>query len=196
MPEATIPSKDANGYAYVETSPWWKECCAPLPSFSEVWWPDYATKVIEDVIDGQPVVIQLWKGWCQRFLGRNDFPGGIGAEVGIYRRIPGKAPPATLLGFPKKISDFILGGVSRVGDEHLWFPYPELNTKLTFELVNPKTGKVFFGAGPETTYWLNKWMHPESYEKYRDDVGKTPLFSVHYELNFTINGKPYSWKGA
>ena len=67
---------DERGYRYVETANWWKRACETLPSFAAVRWPDYSTEVVDAVIDGQPVVIQLWKGWCQRFLGRHDFPGG------------------------------------------------------------------------------------------------------------------------
>src|SRR5664279_332899 len=184
MPQSpTREYNDTRGYKYVETSEWWKQSCSALPTFSEVWWPDYATAIIEDTVDGQPVVIQLWKGWCQKFLGRDDFPGGIGAEVGIYRRIPGRVPPATLPHFPPKLSDFILGGVSRVGGEHLWWPYPELGTEVTFDLVNPVTSEIFFDAGPEKTYWMNKWMDPESYEQYRvDQRGRLPLFSARYLL--------------
>jgi hypothetical protein len=195
MPESpTVESVDENGYKYVETADWWKKNCGSLPSFSEVWWPDYSTKVIETVISGQQVVIQLWKGWCQKFLGRSDFPGGIGAEVGIYRRIPGRTPPDTLPGFPQKLSDFILGGVSRVGGQHLWWAYPELGTTLTFSLVNTTTNETFFSAGPETTYWLNKWMDPTSYEQYRTDQrGQIPMFSAEYTLKFTVDGQPFQW---
>ena len=42
------------------------------------------------------MVIQLWKGNCPKFLGFigiESFPGGIGAEVGVYRRIPGRFRP-------------------------------------------------------------------------------------------------------
>ena len=85
--KATNKFVDDQGYEYVETSEDWKKACLPLPCFAAVWWPDYATKVVEDTIDGQPVVIQLWKGWCQKFLGDDDFPGGIGAEVGVYHRV-------------------------------------------------------------------------------------------------------------
>src|SRR5438045_145702 len=88
-----------NGYKFDETSPEWKELCRVLPCFKQVAWPDYSTAIVEDTIDGKPVVLQLWKGWCQRFLGRDDFPGGIGGEVGIYERVAGR-------GFPDDKPDF------------------------------------------------------------------------------------------
>jgi hypothetical protein len=194
MTDPTNRFTDDHGYSYVETADWWKTQCGSLPSFSEVWWPDYDTKVIEEVIDGQPVVIQLWKGWCQKFLGDENFPGGIGAEVGVYRRMPSRALPETLAFFPPKLSTFILGGLSKLGGDHLWWAYPELGTTVDFELVNPKTNTIFFSAGPEKTYWMNRWMNPDSYERYRADVGgRVPLLSSDYALNYRINGKSYQW---
>lgn len=185
---------DEKGYEYVETSDDWKKACLPLPCFSAVWWPDYATKVVEDTIDGKPVVIQLWKGWCQKFLGDDDFPGGIGAEVGIYHRVPGKVPPADLGFLPQRVAEFFLNGLAKLGGEHFWWPFPELNTRIDFELVNPKDDQTFLKAGPETTYWLNKWMNPESYEAYKDkEDAHTPVFSAHYKLKYRINGKSYEW---
>ena len=156
-----------------------------------MWWPDYSTKVVDIQIAGKPIVVQLWKGWCQKFLGRSDFPGGIGAEVGLYQREEGRVPPDALEGFPPKISDFLLGGLSRVGGEHLWWPSPDGAT-ITFELVNPKTGSAFLSAGAEQTYWLNKWMDPTSYEQYKR-VQPTPVFSAEYSLKYTINGVSYVW---
>jgi len=182
-----------NGYDFNETSPEWKEACRNLPCFSAVWWPDYSTEVIEETINGEPIVIQLWIGWCQKFLNRDDFPGGIGAEVGIYHRIPDKPPPSTLPFLPQKMADFMLDHIADLGGDHLWWPYPELNTELEFEMVNPKTGETFFHAGPQTTYWLTKWMTTDSYEKYKKAHGHTPFFSVNYNLRYKINGKTYEW---
>jgi hypothetical protein len=79
-----------NGFDFDETSDEWKVMCQALPCFAALHWPDYSTKVVEDRINGQAVVIQLWKGFCPQFLNAANFPGGTGAEVGIYRRIPGK----------------------------------------------------------------------------------------------------------
>jgi hypothetical protein len=60
-----------------------EEACRVLPSFAALRWPGYETLVLADKIGGEDVVIQLWKGHCQRFFGLDNFPGGIGAEVGI-----------------------------------------------------------------------------------------------------------------
>jgi hypothetical protein len=185
---------DKQGYHYVETSPEWKVACQELPSFAELAWPDYATKVIEDSLDGEPVVIQLWKGWCQRFFGRNDFPGGIGAEVCVYRRMPGKLVPPKLPHLPGSFGDFLLGGLARVGADRLLWPDPSLQPEIEFDMIYPGTNQVFFSADPETTYWRNRWMRPDSYEVYRaarnHDV---PLFATSFTLRFRIDGKFYSW---
>jgi len=193
--QKTIRYADERGYEYCETAEDWKTACLPLPCFTAVQWPDYATAVIEDVIDGQPVVIQLWKGWCQKFLNDPNFPGGIGAEVGIYHRVPGKVPAADIPALPflpPQAASFLLDGLARVGGDHLWWPFPELKTTIDWTLVNPRTAEVFFHAGPETTYWMNKWMQPASYERYRQ-IHTTPTFSVEYELQYRINGKSYVW---
>ena len=191
----TIQETDNRGYHFVETSNFWKKLCEPLPSFAELWWPDYATKCIEDTINGTPVVIQLWKGWCQRFLGRDDFPGGIGAEVAVYRRVAGRLPPTELPGFPPRVADVLLGSVSRLGGDRLWWPYPELNAEIEFDMIHPSTNRVFFSAEPQVTYWRNRWMNPASYEQYRAALNHdVPLFSAQYTLRFKINGKYYEWK--
>ena len=188
-PNWTDTSTDSNGYSYVENSDSWKKTCEALPCFKALQWPDYDTTIVEDTINGQPVVIQLWKGNCEQFLGRQDSPGGIGAEVGIYRRIPGKvlvsAPdfvPAPL----RLLYNKIAGGVN----DEFWWPWPELNTELTFTLTNTATSEVLFEAGAERTYWLCKWMEPSSYDQYKK-THSTPAFAANYRLTFTVNGKTY-----
>jgi hypothetical protein len=84
------------GCVYDVTSDFWKGFCVDMPCTGWMGWPDYHTAVIIDEIDGQEVLIQCWKGWCQRFptvvddasVDGVNFPGGIGAEVGIYQRDP------------------------------------------------------------------------------------------------------------
>jgi hypothetical protein len=164
-----------------------------LPCFEALAWPDYDTKVLEVTLGGKPAVIQLWKGWCQKFLGLDDFPGGIGAEVGIYRRLA--TPPKLALPpeLPHVLAHLVETGAKLATDE-LWWPYPELNTKLTFELVNPVTSEVVFTAGPETTYWLCKWMDRDSFATYKEQQdGQAPLWAADYTLRFTVDGAAYTW---
>ena len=193
-----------NGYKFVETSDEWKEACTVLPCFKQVEWPDYPTEVIEDVIDGKPIVIQLWKGWCQQFLGRDDFPGGIGGEVGIYERVTGQGFPAARPNFFPETMWTPLHATSTLAGDEFWWPVAELN-EIEFNFINPMTGKVMFRAGPERTYWLNKWMDTESYDDYRLSQGRrwtwlpswfpknsvTPIFAEDYILEYKINGKTY-----
>jgi hypothetical protein len=199
MPLDPINPFTDGGYHYEETSDDWKLACSVLPSFAALRWPGYETAVVEDTIDGQAVVIQLWKGRCQRFFGLNDFPGGIGAEVGVYRRIPGRPLPTALPALPSEIAGFMLHAVHALGED-FWWPYPELQTQVSFTFVNPKTNATFFTAGPETTYWMNRWMRPDSYRLYEGSNSPLPFWTEDYILNYTINGRsntadgrPFSW---
>jgi hypothetical protein len=185
---------DARGYRYVETSDGWKKMCTAFPCFGALHWPDYDTKVIPTTINGQAVVVQLWKGYCEKFLGLERFPGGIGAEVGIYHREPGRARPNALAFLPPQLATVFLNPLGNLADKDLWWAYPELNTQLTFRLINPNTNQVFFATGAEKTYWLNRWMDDSSYDKYKQSQGgKTPQFSTGYRLEYTINGQTYIW---
>ncbi len=200
----TIEYTDSNGYEYVETADWWKQACVVLPCFAALEWPGYATKVIEGtIIDGQPVVIQLWKGLCEKFLDLKRFPGGFGAEVGVYRRIPGRVRPASLPFLPPTVAAFLLGKIATVSDTELWWPLPGLGARIEFSLINPLTNQAFFNAEAETTYWLCKWMNGDSYAKYQRDQARWPWLplwvpgnsrtpiAVGYSLEFTINGRSF-----
>lgn len=194
----TIGSVDGAGLSYVETSEAWKKLCQFLPCFTALQWPGYATSVLDgDPIDGQPVVIQLWKGWCQKFLGLHSFPGGIGAEVGIYRRIPGKLKPTSLPFLPAPLEAFVLGHIANLRDDELWWPAPELNARLEFSLINPVLDQPMFSTGPETSYWLTKWMDERSYVKYvLQSGGKVPVLPDRYILEYKINGRTRRWPTA
>jgi hypothetical protein len=195
----TCQYTDASGYQYDETSEEWKQLCTAFPCFALLEWPGYSTHVVEDTINGQPVVIQLWKGDCEKFLGLQNFPGGIGAEVGVYHRVPGRARPSLQqlisLGLPQPLAALIVAGIAPLTDEQLWWAFPELGTKIDFTLTDPITNQTFFAAGAEVTYWLNKWMEGDSYVKYQNDQGgQTPASPTDYLLDYRINGKSYpSW---
>jgi hypothetical protein len=197
---------DASGYEYVETSEWLKNAVSGLPCSLIMQWPDYATTIVEDRINGEDVVIQLWKGWCPHFF--RNFPGGIGAEVGVYRRVLGRIAPRS---FPPPsttalAASLVAGTFVNMANANLWWPFPELKTELTYTLINPVTDQTFFTGGPETSYWLAKWMNNDSYAIYRRDQGprwptlpswlpgnsRTPLLTSSYVLEYTINGKTYA----
>lgn len=204
----TVRYQGQGGYAFNETSESWKEMCRSLPCFLALQWPGYSTTIVEDVIGGIPVVIQLWKGWCPKFLGFlgvTAFPGGVGGEVGIYRRIPGKVRPTSLPFLPAPFERIVMDGLASVADHDLWWPFPELGARIDFTLTNPVTREEFFSAGPETSYWLAKWMDDASYKAYAKAQGApSTIFSPWYPenagfpakpddfvLDFSINGKNY-----
>jgi len=74
---------------------------------------EYLTKVVEDKIGGFPIVIQLWKGWCERLGGRYaNFPGGMGAEVGVYRRVSEDEEYSERFLFKKPVKEMERGCIS------------------------------------------------------------------------------------
>jgi len=190
----TIRYVREGGYSYNETSESWKAMCAAFPCFLALQWPGYASAIVEDVVDGMPIVIQLWKGLCPKFggfAGLQTFPGGVGAEVGIYRRIPGKAPPTSFPGLPSLgYAEKLVNEVGTGAGVDLWWPAPELNTTLEFRFINPVTNEVVFSAGPQTGYWLTKWMDEPAYSDYQRDHA-VPAGYTDYILEFTVNGKRY-----
>lgn len=203
MPALTVAYEE-NGYKFVETSPELKQAASGLPCFKALQWPNYSTEIVEDTINDKPVVIQLWKGWCQQFLSSANFPGGIGAEVGIYERVSGRGFPTTKPDmYPEPVWEF-LRGASKLANGDFWWPVPELN-EIEFQFINPVNNTIAFSAGPQKTYWLTKWMDTDSYDKYQNDQGKqwpwlpgwvpgnsqTPTLSSNYLLDYKINGKSY-----
>jgi hypothetical protein len=193
----TIEIVDANGYSYVETSESWKVLCSQLPCFSALHWPGYATAVIDDEVDGERVVIQLWKGLIPQLPGVSFFPGGIGAEVGVYRRIPGALRLRSLPVLPGPAERFVLGTLGVFTDSEFWWPFPELQAELKFTLINPVSGEPVFSAGPETSYWLAKWMGQGSYLRYCvHHRARVPLRPDSYVLEYSINGRPGRWPSA
>jgi len=195
---------EENGYDFVETSDDLKDAAGVLPCFWALQWPNYATNVIEANIDGKDVVIQLWKGWCQQFLSSPEFPGGIGAEVGIYERVSGRGFPADRPEWMPVVLFEFLQAKSKLANGDFWWPVEEKHS-VEFELINPVTNQTFFKAGPQNTYWRNKWMDTDSYDKYQNKQEKrwqwlpgwfpgnslTPPFSSWYLLDYKINGVPF-----
>jgi len=194
---------DEKGYRYIETSFEWREACRPLPCFAALWWPDYGTTVIDDTIDGTPVIIQLWKGWCQQFLHMKNMPGGIGGEVGVYGRMPGRMIADLIPDLPDDYVVPIREKIAGLGDRELWWPVPGLVTNIELEFVNPYTDEVVFRSGPQETYWLTRWMDLPSYRKYVDDQPgtwpfdkKVPTLAWDYTLRYKINGRTFpDWVG-
>ena len=204
----TCGYNDSRGYGFVETSESWKQLCLSFPCFLALQWPDYATTKFEVTLKGRAAVIQPWKGWCPKFLGLPNFPGGVGGEVGVYRRIPGRVRPTSLPGIPQPLASIILGALSRLSDNEIWWPAPELVDSIQFTLTNPVNNTVFFSTAAEATYWNCKWMNDNSYSQYQRDQGlrwpwlpswfpfnswMTPPLSMNYRMSLTVNGQTFTW---
>ena len=55
---------DENGYSLDESSDSWKSLCQNLPCSLSLQWPGYTTTKFEVILNGEPAVIQPWKGIC------------------------------------------------------------------------------------------------------------------------------------
>jgi len=168
-----------------------------------------------------------------------DAPGGIGAEVGIYRRLPAEQyhHNAAKLASPSAIKSVLMakGPLSKAvalthatgplleeqghnidktlaGFRHplnppksagdIWYPAPELATVLSWRLIHPRSSAdpkqldggladTFFGTPDgfrsRTTYWCNRWMDRDSYNRYRSKH-KVPIVATEFILEYRING--------
>jgi hypothetical protein len=186
-----------NGYQWDSTSDPWKQLCSALPCFGGLAWPLYDTKVIETTLFGQPIVIQLWKGLCPQFLGKTTYPGGVGGEVGIYQRVPGRKLPDDLGFLPLPLRLAYAPMAALAGDK-FWWPVPAtLQPKISLVFINPTTNTALFDhAYSDQTYWLTKWMEFGSYKQYAA-ANQTPLLETGFKLVATIDdgtgGKTYEW---
>jgi hypothetical protein len=203
----TVRYGDNRNYLFDETSESWKQLCSNLPCFMALQWPDYTTAKFEVTLKGQSAVIQVWKGWCQKFLGLQNFPGGVGGEVGVYKRIAGRARPSSLPGLPQALATQILTTVRTLDDDQIWWPAPELADSVGFSLLNPVNNTTFLSSVAEETYWNCKWMEDPSYSRYQRDQGRrwgwlpswlpgnsnTPTFSAGYRMDLQVNGQGFTW---
>jgi hypothetical protein len=99
-------------------------------------------------------------------LGEN-FPGGVGAEVGIYQENNSTA---------------------------FWMPYVTDKVRIKFMLINPETKDTVVNAEELSSWWRTKWMTTESYESYSLKNG-TMINPLDYELHYWLNGaKQPVWK--
>jgi hypothetical protein len=159
---------DENGYSFDEASDAWKSLCENLPCSLSLHWPGYATTKFEVTLKGEPAVIQPWKGNCPSPPG---LPGGIGGEVGVYRRLPGRDIPAAFPGVPPALERWLL---DRVG----WL-----------------TGD-FFESRVEQTYWNCKWMKTFSFASWgvTNWTWDTEVTFPHeFRMDFVVNGQAFSW---
>lgn len=136
-----------------------EEIGQPWPCNAAMEWPGYETKVLEKKLDGRNIVIQLWKGFCPSYM--PGIVGGYGAEVGIYYK------------------DWAPG---------MWWPDHQHEKGISFKLLYPRSGRVFFSASRQHCWWRHKWMTADSYEQYKKDHSGVPSDPTLYRLQFKIVG--------
>jgi hypothetical protein len=222
-----IVTDEQDGYEFIETSPNWKRICSALPCSTQDWWADYVTTYLPTtlVLGGQPrqVIIQLWKGWCQRLGGRkvNGFPGGIGAEVGIYQIVSASDASNGFSGShwiygPTKDANAVVSSVRQSASQLVQSnsmlngltsnlprrqcPYTDPNV-VWYPIPRPwprlqfslsYSGNLFFQTKTEETYWLTRWMDPTDYHSRYKKNHPTPECAANYTLHYSVNGIPYS----
>lgn len=164
-----------SGYWFNETTDDWKVFWGQYPCSPAVQIPNtYPTKFFDDPILSEAteshVVIQLWKGLCPKFLGAASYPGGVGAEVGIYYR-------STLDPFSSTE----------------WWPFLTGSFEIQYHLVYQDSEDPIFSTQKEKTWWLNKWMEEESYARFRQNNPRAypENEAFKYRLVYEINGHTY-----
>jgi hypothetical protein len=171
-------------------TPWWKVQCQMLPCALAMAWPQYATAIVEVELAGEPAVIQVWKGLCEEGLPSvkgYDFPGGVGAEVGVYsRKRPTGDPSFPLVG--PAWTAWLSARLGEVTD--VWWPAPQLVNTVSYTLTEPSKGVDFFSASSDS-YWTCTWM--DSAFDYVEWAGKfslrhlaVPAAPQDFTIDFTI----------
>jgi hypothetical protein len=220
-----------DGYKYDSTSTMWKGLCNDLPCDTLMAWSGYATAIHEVEIDGQPAVIQCWKGFCTDLVanielpqpfGDIEFPGGFGAEVGVYRRdstrqAPDGLPPAYPPEWPgvfRAVADawfkLRIAKLDLLNQNDYWWPANDLvvasGVPVSFSLVDPLFSDPLISEYSTNTYWTCQWMRPGSWaewavawvKKHTEMSQSGPrhpsLPSVaDFILNFSVAGVDYVW---
>ncbi|MDX1501521.1 MAG: hypothetical protein R3325_04095 [Thermoanaerobaculia bacterium] len=173
MAEGIVDRYESGGYWYNRVTENWKTLCQVLPCSPQLHWPGYRTEPRKFVHKNTKYVVQLWKGHCQKYFNDQTFPGGYGAEVGIYAWGAGTKEGA--LGKPRG----------------LWLPAVPAPFKIKFRMYYKESGfrkgNEEYSFGPHTedtkTYWQTQWMEADSYEKFLKDVKPR---KVPYVMNMTL----------
>lgn len=165
---------DADGYEYVEATEALATMTLALPCWPGMHWDGYVTTVRTATIAGTEVVIQAWKGSSEKFALVLPDDGGVGGEVGVYRKLP--FCPA-----PQEVADPLRGSPRFEPPQSpcdMWWPHPDARAHISFEIVHPKREQVLFRAGPENTraqFWLSRLMTFDSYSKLEEKHPDCPL---------------------
>jgi hypothetical protein len=207
----------------------WVDLCSNLPCDALMHWPLYDTCVLDNVKIPdqhgvmQDAVIQCWKGFCPDALSGIDgyyFPGGVGAEVGVYMRQPGRDPHANLVpAVPPNSSNKLKVAaelwlrtrslrmdIDNIND--FWWPADQLvadsGHEVKFTLAEHLLGETLITSTPTNRYWNCEWMRPHSFTKWtlgwharhqnEPAIDLLELADVwKYILNFSVAGVNYVW---
>lgn len=197
---------DGCGLVHNRISPYWAKQCEVLPCFKGVTWKGYAEKIRKDVpLPGTPhkVIVHLWKGHCNKFPLRSDYPGGYGAEVGIYLVRDAAWILEHANETQRNLDSYWLGAAGwyalliaslvRLKPEEKWYPAPELKPRLKFRLLDPENNDaVILETQSAESYWCTEWLRDSSYEiwgRARPQFRRTrkPLEAVRWTLQYWIN---------
>ncbi|MCF8199665.1 MAG: hypothetical protein K9J42_12920 [Sulfuritalea sp.] len=193
---------DDCGLRHDRISPYWQKQCELLPCFQGVAFPGYAERIIVikkdnvqrqlgiSISDSQyrtlgvpegkeGVILHLWKGLCPKFRNSNDYPGGYGAELGIYlertedwlkkEEEKAKTDPNYFWGGKWELGSSSLnpgdmqlmmlarrvtsgGNSNNSGNLRTWYPAPELGAKLRFRLLTPDRKHVFIDTEDQNRF--------------------------------------------
>ncbi|MBN2341869.1 MAG: hypothetical protein JXR45_10275 [Deltaproteobacteria bacterium] len=187
----------------------WKRFCWVLPCSSVLHWPGYSTSVLKTKIENETVYIQVWKGYCQRFADwswvpksmRYNFPGGYGAEVGVYYKDPKRFILAFSCPFIWKFLASNQMASLFCKKKGIWWPWYNKKSKkfhpqISFDLYYKE--KFLLSSQNSKTWWQTKWINENGFAKYMNEnfEGKkwNSEMEKEMELRFTINSKSFEWK--
>lgn len=187
-----------------EVNAWWAEQCRPLPCFHGVCWRGYAERVLKNVpvrINNSVhyVIVHMWKGLCQKFLGNPAFPGGMGAEVGVYLVQPSSwaanRPFSKTLWAALGADATIVRAAEDLPNPHKWYPAYEWDKDLNirFRLLDPVNKAVVFETRPKSGYWCTEWMEKEAYWAWERCRGES-VNATHLTLEYRINDYHGAWQ--
>ena len=92
--------------------------------FIPIWYP---TAFYTTNIGGRSVIVQLWKGYCPGIFG---YAGGVGAEVGLYRRAS--------------------------WTNRIWYPDYRNKKDISYKLIRRSNNNEIYSFSRHT-WWLNRW---------------------------------------
>lgn len=169
-----------DGYWYNQNTETWKKQWETTSCNLALQWPGYATVAPAWEHKGKKYVVQLWKGHCQKFLDNKDFPGGYGAEVGLYDY-------GVLHWYPS---------LAPLYEIQFTLSFVGLKDGKTYELINtatsPKSEEV-----SNRTWWQTEWMEPDSFTKFVAKSGGSANcpYAYHMRLDYSIDGVRNQWEG-